>query len=125
MFAEKTATTLEITVFVAYPVHAILLHVLFRRRYWFIGLGYTLGRFIAVHCNASQTEEERSAKDAENSVHGLPSSMLVLLESAVRAIVDLVVRKRKVRLLHESMKVVVSLLQEYKPKEYPVKIKEH
>lgn len=69
--------------------------------------GHTLAGFLPECCTKRHLEEEETGEDAEMSMCGFTSLIMVPLESIVRVTADSVRRKLKVRVAHEAMKVVV------------------
>lgn len=68
---------------------------------------------LPVYCTHGQLEEEVGGMDEKMSVYGYTLSATVPLESGMRVIVDLVWRKRLMRVFQKSMKTVVRRLQKY------------
>lgn len=79
---------LKRTELVAYLEYAILLIAYSRERQWIIGNERTLQRSLPVCLTQEELEDEEGTKDEEKSLCGYTSSMLVPLQSGVRATAD-------------------------------------
>lgn len=80
--------------------------------------------YIPISSIGEQVGGEASGVDKEMPMYRLASLMKEPLESSVSVTVDSVEREKRMKVLHEAIKVVIGFLQEYKLKGFFVKTSE-
>lgn len=111
LFSVRMATTLRNTMLVALPIHAILWNILDRRRPQMIDNGCTLAKFIPVRCSDERLEDKGGEKAEEMSVYGFMSSLEMTSENGQIILPHAVGWKRRIKVPHEVVVVVVEPLQ--------------
>lgn len=114
LYFKKLATALKSTALVPWHFREVPLHVWARKRHWVVENEHTLVGFLPFCCSNEHLGENGSGKDVSMSVYGPTPTTLMAVPSkkSVRFNADLVARRRKMRILHATMKVVVGILLE-------------
>lgn len=110
VYCEETAMTLKTMALVAFPMHAMVLNVSAKAKQLLVGNHHTQVGFVPISCTQKHVEEEIIGEDEEMSLYKFTSSIKVPLKSGIRLTADSVRKKRRMRLLHETTKVLPSPL---------------